>query len=370
MHFAIGLPNITDWIALLVAVGSTLYFVCRPNSLNRIAALCTTVGWILLIVLNQHRLQPWGVQIICFIALASFCDGRAAVARMRQLVVSIYIFSGLAKLDFQFAHTVGQDFLHAGLSLVGLGSAIPDAHTAAWFALLMPTIEILIGLGLCITRTRRAALFGATAMHASLIVLLSPIGLNHQPGVLLWNCELLVIAWLLWGFNLEYETEGPPQSNRLAQSVSMLTLVLALAPILNTMGLYDHWLAWGLYAPSNSRVIVLVHEDAISPTWPAAILRSIDEQPIDYVWRELQLDSWSIESLGTPLYPEARFQAGVALAVIERLEIDGRFRAQIQSKSNRFSGRRETREVSSTTQLRQVMQRFKLGSLPREFGDN
>ena len=158
--------------------------------------MLAVAGASILVVTNQHRFQPWLYQLSIFAAIFAVPGTDLQRSLLRALVASIYLYSAVSKLDFEFLHTVGPEFVDTAANLLGL----PDRLTPRLrnsFAWLIPVSELLIGLGICLNRWRRPAGILACVMHVGLLVLLSPWGLDHSWGVLLWNVHFLGVALML-----------------------------------------------------------------------------------------------------------------------------------------------------------------------------
>ncbi len=91
--------------------------------------------------LDQHRMQPWAYQLAIYALMFATLDSRRRRGLIIPFAASIYIYSAMGKFDFQFTHTVGQDFLNAiarpfgGLpdgmdvsTLREMGLSIPDGR--------------------------------------------------------------------------------------------------------------------------------------------------------------------------------------------------------------------------------------------------
>ena len=121
---------------------------------------------------------------------------------------------------------------------------------------------------------------------------------------------------------------------------------------------FDLWPSWGLYASSAERVTLLVHRREIDRL-PDDLRRFVlpADDPLD-AWMTLRLDRWALEALGAPIYPQSRYQLGVAEAVIARYQLGHRARVIRWGLANRFTGkRRQDVPISSAlpdgdTQLR------------------
>lgn len=346
---------------------------------GRAPLVVLAASFALLAFIDQHRLQPWAFQWAIFaIALAALPAPRAFVL-LRWLTVSIYVWSAIAKIDATFSNTLGQQFLASLVGVVGMDTATwsPSARLAgAW---MFPVSELVIGLCFALPlerfkRLRRTVIGLAVAMHLALILLLSSWALDHQPAVMLWNDWFIVQAVLLFGFpsTEQVASTSPTQPTHwfgeLAEVCVELLVVLVIAlPALNLFDRYDHWLAWGLYAPRNSRVTLYLQRDE------SLTIDTVHREYLDMrgegEWVALDLGKWSIDALAVPIYPQDRFQLGVVEAAI--VDVTGqrpmplRFRIIIESCADRWTGRREQRTITSLRQLHDAQAKFFFNARPR-----
>jgi hypothetical protein len=113
-------------------------------------------------------------------------------------------------------------------------------------------------------------------------------------------------------------------------------------------GYWDHWLSWSLYSPHTSRVEIQVHESALAilPDIVSQYSRIGDEND---GWLTVQIDRWSLAELAVPVYPQARFQLGLANEIALQLDHEkdirfnrrGAIRVKIRGVADRRTGRRE-----------------------------
>jgi hypothetical protein len=234
---------------------------------------------------------------------------------------------------------------------------------------------LLIALGLCFARTRRAALVAALLMHALLWVILGPVGLNHKPGVLIWNAYFMVQDVLLFCTFSDSPAAAPsdvaPFGGRsVAQRCVEAGVVAAVVlPLLAPTTWFDLWPAWGLYAPCAERVTLLVHRRGLEQlSDELQLLTESPQDPLD-PWLALRLDRWSLESLGAPIYPQNRFQLGVAEAVITRYRLGHLARVARLPLARRFSGERAPQESAVFMGLPQIIDAandYLLNTRPRQ----
>ncbi|WDQ18726.1 MauE/DoxX family redox-associated membrane protein [Rhodopirellula sp. P2] len=300
------------------------------------------------VVVDQHRLQPWVYQSFLYAVLFTLAprnesgqSSEATFRLIRLLTISVYVYSAAGKFDFQFLHTVGQDFLRAPLQWLSVDVSTWPVRTRLFTAAGFPAFELCVAVALCWPRTRMLGVWMATAMHLGLLAVLSPLGLGHSPGVMVWNVVMAIQAWWLFAgpvleTNREAEFEQQPVS-WFAWAIVMVALVM---PVFERRGYWDHWLAWALYSPHSSRVSLQVHESAIGrlpEAWQVAVSEDEDSDR----WHDLSLGSLSLALRGVPAVPQARYQWALANQLIQQSGIENQVRGKVQSASDRWTGERD-----------------------------
>lgn len=356
-----------NWIALGVATLALLYLaIGRIGRLSKAAAISVAVSWLVLIVIDQHRLQPWAVHIGLGLLLVQFAQPSRRMNYLRWFTVSIYIYSALGKFDAQFLHTVGQDFVGTFFAQIGRDIRVLSPGARLWLAAALPAGELLVGIGLAFRSTRAVAAGAAIVMHVALLAVLGPWGLHHAWGVLVWN--MLFIAtdvWLfLWPDASASASNDPPAGSSVRFGwVEALLAVALVAPLGERLGVVDHWLGWALYAPHSSRVRVEIAAGAV-PRLPAVVQPFIDsDNEAEPIWREVRIDRWSLATLGAPVYPQQRFQLGVARALAERVG-QRDIRVHLLSTADRWTGRRKAETLDGRRELDAAANRFWFNTQP------
>jgi hypothetical protein len=226
---------------------------------------------------------------------------------------------------------------------------------------------------LLVPRTRRIAKFAAIGLHLLLLLILGPWGLSHQPGVLVWNLFFIAQAWMLFANRDADEECGPSGSGGLiadkesdtndprrgvTESLAYLLAGVAIAfPASESFGYCDHWPAWELYSPRSSRIQIAIHESAVDRL-PPEIQRHLSSAGENVAWRQLHIDRWSLDALSVPIYPEDRFQMGVALELARQYELALAIHVTRQSASDRWTGERQEVSYVGRDQLLSTSDRF------------
>lgn len=324
-----------------------------PNRGRRMWLL-VSAGLVASFVFDQHRLQPWVYQASIYGLVFALLDNCNARRWLAWLSASVYVYSAIGKFDFQFVHTVGQDFLRPALSLIGLDNHL-DESLKVKLAFALPGLELVGGLGVLFHRTRRVAGCILIAMHVGLFVMLSPLGFHHSYGVLLWNVLLGFAAWELFVRQPISMTASPPNPRRLpTRLVTLVASFVILAPLAERSGYWDHWPSWALYSPHNSRVKLQVHSSEIE-SLPIELTRDL---PATQGWVDIDLEAWSLESRGVPIYPQARYQLALASELAKEYELDDAVRCVVQSVSNRWTGQREETMALGSDEIQTLLQAY------------
>ena len=327
-------PGWFDWVCLAVLVASslTLLVVGQRGWWGRGSCIAMALSLAGFFVLDQHRLQPWAWQFFLLAVLLSLADDTTARRGWQWLVIGIYFWSAVSKLDYTFCHEQGPALLGGLKQAMGL-RGMPNRWTEALDV--VGSLGIALGeLGVAVLlawpRARWLGLWTATIMHLALLAALGPFGLNHSLGVLLWNVFFIVQNWLLFR---EAAVSHPPSGDTVLVQVRLWlrdlvtwpssrpnrlalgTIAAAMAwPILEPFGYCDHWLAWAVYsARSESGVMIVEGDTALVGLPPSSVRRSEATPRVS-----INFGTWSLQSLGVPAYPQARVHTGVAVDVIER----------------------------------------------------
>lgn len=343
-------------IGLLITIlagADRLFGYMRP----RVRWLVIGALLISLVAMDHHRLQPWVYQSILYCVLFATMDRRGQLGLARWLTASIYVYSAAGKLDFQFVHTVGQEFLTAMPLRLGTWIATLDEVTRVRLAFLMPISEMTIGLLLLVPVTRKWAGMAAITLHATLIVLLGPWNLNHSYAVLVWNCLLAIQAHALFvaGRQTTDNSKTETQSTHSLGWIGVLTVLIALVmPLFERSGYWDHWTSWSLYSPHTSRVLVDVHESA-SERLPPHVRECLAESSVDGGWKRLDLAAWSLSSRSVPIYPQARYQLRLADRMAREFDLGPAIRVTVQSVSDRWTGKRSEKQAIGAEAIEKLL---------------
>jgi hypothetical protein len=371
-----NVPEFVEWGllgGLLSSLGAML-FVATPSP-RRMACLLMGISTFILVCVNQHRLQPWAWQFIILSVILASADDSTARSCWRWLVISIYAWSAWSKIDYSFFVGHGRFLLDGFCKATGFiqESEFWPTSVRNTAMIAIPAFELLIAFGLAWHRTRGFALIGSMIMHGALLLALGPFGHDHKPGVLIWNIFFLIQNWFL--FRQPQMTQPlasvPPLSPvvRIGNSFARFAVLAAMFwPSLESFGLCDHWPAWAVYAARPERVTVFVHSEEFTKLFGGkggdTLKLYLGPQTMPDDWYPFRIDRWSLDTVFAPIYPQDRFQIGVALGLAHKCKLD-QIRVVIEGPANRWTGKRTTREYIGLQSLNRLAKTFRCNAQPR-----
>jgi hypothetical protein len=369
VSFATVIPASFGWallVSLLVSF-ATMAICVRPVA-QRVACLLMGLSTFGLVLLDQHRLQPWAWQFMILSVVLCFAEASKVIQIWRCLVIGIYAWSAWSKLDHSFFVEHGPFLLDGLCRSIGLSTGTRNWPDGVRYvgAAIIPMTEFLIAVGLCFRNSRRFAVFGAVMMHLCLLLALGPLGHQHQPGVLIWNVFFIAQNWFLFvcepASSLDQVAVAGLSWASVGNWISFCAITAALAwPIVEPLGLCDHWPAWAVYAAKPERVHVFVNDEDY-PKLPDRFRPYLGNPDFDG-WSLIRIDRWSLDAVYAPIYPQDRFQVGVALWLVDNLKLN-QIRLIIQGPANRWNGARVLHEYSGAQSLEQLGRSYRVSAMP------
>lgn len=372
-------PDWFDWIATTGVLASLLMIlvVRRERPIVRWSGLIFIASIIGLVLSDQHRFQPWAYEFALLTLVLSALPPQEAIVWARLLVISIYVYSALSKLDWTFIESGGGQIVDGLLTFLRLTGDRVSFGQRRVLAGSLAAGELLVGFGLAWRRSRKLALAASVMMHSLLIAALGPFGAGHKPGVLLWNVTFIIQNIVLFGIAgandkgtqvmpiaAGSEAQRSLVGSVLRSAVRVMVAFAILFPLTQPFGLCDTWPAWAVYATGPERVRVFVAE--IDREHLPAVVRPYLEPPRFRDGRCLvRIDRWSLDATQAPIYPQNRFKLGVTLDLAARGRLKEPILVEVDGPANRWTGKRDSRELVGADAISAELARDWINGLPR-----
>ena len=310
------IPFPWDWAlyAALLAAIAAAGVAPRP----RIAIVCFAVAAAVLAAFDQSRWQPWAYQYAIMLLAVYAADPQTPLAVGRLAVGCTYLWSGLQKLNPDFATGTYRwliEPLTAHLPAVAQRAADAMGHAA-------PFVETAIGVALLTGKLRRVGVIGAIGMHLFIMLAIGPLGRSANEVVWPWNLAMMACVLLLFWNGGSLRGQGP--------LYWLAVAAFAVLPALSFFGLWDSYLSMSLYSGNQDRGTIYLTED-VAGRLPDAIADQLDEED-EPGWDSIDINLWSFGELHAPAYPEVRILRNAARVVCGYDEKPGEVRLEISPK--------------------------------------
>jgi hypothetical protein len=319
-----------------VALGALLAALCgvafAPGP--RWWATAAIVLALVLALEDQSRWQPWFYQYVAMLgALAVARDRADTLAAWRVVLVGLYLWSGIQKLNATFMTRVFPWLVQPVAAVLPAG--LQQVLLAGW--MVIPMTEIAVAVGLLVPRLRNAAVVAAVATHVVVLGLLGPLAHGRNAVIWPWNVAMAVLVALLFWNARGVSALDTLVPRRIGAHAVLLALFVAL-PVLSFAGRWDAYLSGELYS-GNLKVGALSITDRVAARLPDAARRHVMSNRSGA--NALDLYEWSMGELSVPSYPEDRVFRAVARDVCRLADSPGDVVLVVFGRPGVLSGRRE-----------------------------
>jgi hypothetical protein len=274
---------------------------------------------ILACLLDYTRWQPWQFQYLSmlFVCIICFNDFKKATQWIALIMASIYIFSGLHKLNYHFlqnmwSQTILKDFLGLNQNTI-----IQLKLTKIGYAL--PIVETLAGFGLLSKFWQKKAAKVLIIMHLILLIILGPLGLNYNQIVWPWNLAMIVFVYHLF---IKNKTPIANFNLLLSPRLYIIALLWLVMPIFSFWNKWPHYLSNDLYSGKALGMQIIIKDKEIEKH-PLAIYANTINNEDSIITVSIQ--NWAMSELKTPQFPEWFYYQKLSLILKEKYNNNIRF---------------------------------------------
>ncbi len=303
-------------------------------------------------VLNQHRLQAWHWLFLVLVAQTQIVHKDHKTFVRRITFAAVYIFAALSRIGPGIADGVSVQMLSTVFRSPGVSHLLTNDTFIFAACAAMSLIECSVGVGLLFAGTRRFAVPAAMLMHASLIGILGPWGLNHHWGVVLWNVFFICAIPLVFSSAPQNAHEASNQSSpklRHRPGTIVVILFVVATPLSGLFSIADNWPSWQLYSP-RPEVVRLFVKSSATEQLPETVRPFVGQPAPLQDWCPVQIHRWCLETVQTPMYPEDRFQLGIILWLIQDIDPKS-VRVTIDSAGSPYWTDRKRTELNGADQV-------------------
>jgi uncharacterized membrane protein YphA (DoxX/SURF4 family) len=322
------------WLGLLLGLLLLTMIVRRPRW--PLIAFLVLAGMSAL--WDQMRWQPWFFDYFFMLLAIGYAAWDNSESRKqtafnvcRLILASIYLWSGLQKLNVNFVRETWPDF--TGPLLHHFSQAVGQIVVRA--GVIVPLLEITIGVGLLTRKLRKTAALLAIATH--LFVLAMLISSRENVVVWPWNVAMALLAAIL--FLQDRETRARQILVPRTACHAVILLLFGVMPLFSFFDLWDSYLSSALYSGNTDQSVIYVSA-AVFAKLPAALRPHVWQQKEPYY---IDVNRWAYGELNVPVYPEPRiFRKAAAQICATPGSFPGEILLRIRKKPGLFTGSRES----------------------------
>jgi hypothetical protein len=246
----------------------------------------------------------------------------------RLVIASTYVLSGLQKLNLNF---IDVDFPWVVGAITKVFPLTANAFHV--FGMSIPLVQVGFGVGLLTRRFRGASLIVAVSMHAFILAMFGPAGLDWNSIVWPWTAAMAVFDILLFSGNVDYSWREVIWSRGHLHHAAVFVLLVVL-PLSSFFNLWDSYLSSALYS-GNLTEAQIYTTDAGKRALPEAIGRYLVHTSPDT--NVLNIQRWAIEDLNVTPYPETRVFRPIVKSVCSYLRDPAQLVLLVQEQRMFFS---------------------------------
>jgi hypothetical protein len=360
-------PRRWSWLGLLGVVAGLLLALSERAGRAGLVISSLIFGW--LILGDQLRLQPWVYQYLVMATLLATLPPRSALAFSRIYLASMYLHSGLSKLDSPFVAELGRTFALTLARVAQLDASRLLTPGRERLVLAMPAFEIAAAVLLLIRPTRVIGYVCLVLIHGTLLVILGPWGLGHSAAVLAWNVALAVEENLAF-----WPTKGVPpvawKWGRREKLIGVPFALLCLLPFVERLAVFDSWPSHALYASHCERSAITIQGERFFLLPVALRVSAVPRTRMSETW-DLNPTAWTRAVRGVPAYPQARYANGLAewigrrLAARDATHPTARVFVRHTLRPDPLTGERGSLDAADVDSIRDEGDRFWFNAHPR-----
>ena len=248
-EFLNNIPNYVHLGLLIASLLSLILIFFRPFSKKYLVFFLFFE--IFSCLQDYSRWQPWEYEYLLIFFIFIFAKNQKHILKLiALLLIATYVISGLHKINGGFLFLVWESMILFNFLKYDLNQRSLFVHYAG---IIIPIIEISIGLGLLLFKNKKLFIFSAITMHLFVIYMLSPLGINYNHVVIPWNFLLIIFIIIL--FNDE---EYSLRFNEFYKFDFIFVLLVCILPLLNFIEYYDDALSFNLYSGKNKFLVIQI----------------------------------------------------------------------------------------------------------------
>jgi len=256
---------------------------------------------ILLCMLDINRLHPkeYLYMFIIFIFIVNTNNQKLITVAFTFILISTYCYSGFGKLNEGFLNNVWTKML---LELFfKISPSIALQHWIHYSGYLVGFTELIAGVGLIFSKTRKLSALFLITMHFFILLFLGPFGLSYNKIVWSWNVAMILYLYFIF---LKKKQITIPLKSIFIGWNRLVFIFWGILPALNFFGWWDNYLSSNLYSGNLPRMIICIKDT--SKCKPLQRFCKANYHNLCNGEAFIVLQNWAMSETNVTPYPEIR----------------------------------------------------------------
>lgn len=204
-------------------------------------------------MLDTVRWQPWEYMYLSvfLVFIINFHRPKNTIVLMHLLLVSMYFFSGLHKLNRGFLSSVWMNTILE--DFIGFSRETVLKYKLFFVGLVIPFCEILLGGLLIFSKNKKRVSCFLILIHLSILMILGPFGLGYNSIVWFWNLAIIFILLITYHKPFEINNIKPFLFNHF-----YWLILWFLMPVLSFFGRWYQYFSFNLYSGKGKQMYICV----------------------------------------------------------------------------------------------------------------
>jgi len=248
--------------------------------------------------LDVLRWQPWEYQFLFFllIFIINHNNPKVLYSAIVFVMASVYIYSGLHKINGGFLHSVWESLMLK--KFFGVSNATIVFYKLHYAGLALAVIEAALGVGLLVMKNKKLPASLLIVMHVFIIIMLGKTGLNHNKIILPWNAAMICFLYFYYckeHYRFSFTVIANPKN-------AVILLFWGIMPALSFIGYWDAFLSSSLYSGNSKQLhICIKNTEAVQSLSP--YFSKIDRRNLCNGQVKISMYEWTYTETSMLPYP-------------------------------------------------------------------
>lgn len=252
---------------------------------------------------DQNRWQPWEYQylFILFLFLLNKNQPLNFRSAVRLILISIYLFSGISKLNDGFLHSIWSGMLlRQYFGIIQVTSKTPFLYYAGFS---VGFLEIICATGLLFKRSAGWSAGVLTGIHCFILLVLGPLGINYNAVIWPWNIAMIGYLYILF---MHRSLDHLRWNDFKAGWNKLVIACWFILPSFNLFGWWDNYLSSVLYSGKLNDMVICIKNEASIFAKPFEPYFIHDYKQLCDGDKMISVTKWAMKEMKVPVYPERR----------------------------------------------------------------